>query len=95
MPGKKKKGYVVCNDSGVVLEPDTVRGPDVAYYEDAKQFDDLPEKWGDTTPRLAVEVLSPNDLADYILRKIDDFLRSGVESSGSSIPWPEPSQSTT
>ena len=34
---KKRKGYVVCNDTGVVLDqnPDTVRGPDVAYFEDA------------------------------------------------------------
>src|SRR5215212_3436622 len=30
-------GYVASNDSGVILErdPDTVRGPDVAVYEDA------------------------------------------------------------
>ena len=78
---KRKKGYIVCNDSGVILEydPDTVRGPDVAYYEDVERFEDLPEKWGDTVPRLAVEVLSPNDTARYITEKINDFLNNGVE----------------
>jgi Uma2 family endonuclease len=78
---KKKKGYVVSNDSGVILErnPDTVRGPDIAYYEDVQHFADLPEKWGDTTPRLAVEVLSPNDSASYLTQKIQDYLDNGVE----------------
>lgn len=78
---KRKKGYIVCNDSGVVLEhdPDTVRGPDIAYYEDVQRFEDLPEKWGDTVPRLAVEVLSPNDTARYLTEKVNDFLNNGVD----------------
>jgi Uma2 family endonuclease len=78
---RKKKGYVVSNDTGVVLEtdPDTVRGPDVAWYEDVVRFEDLPEKWGDTLPRLAVEVLSPNDTAHYITEKVSDYLENGVE----------------
>jgi Uma2 family endonuclease len=78
---KRKKGYVVCNDSGVQLEhdPDTVRGPDVAWYEDILSFEELPKKWGDIPPRVAVEVLSPNDTARYITEKIHDYLDNGVE----------------
>src|SRR5215212_197871 len=78
---KVRKGYVCSNDTGVVLEhdPDTVRGPDVAYFEDVQRFEDLPEKWGDTQPRLVAEVLSPNDRADYINRKITDYLGNNVE----------------
>jgi Uma2 family endonuclease len=78
---KRKKGYVVSNDSGVILEndPDTVRGPDVAWYEDVFDFEALPKKWGDIPPRLAVEVLSPNDTARYITEKITDYLDNGVE----------------
>jgi Uma2 family endonuclease len=81
---KQGRGYVVSNDTGVILErdPDTVRGPDVAYYDDVERFEDLPEKWGVTLPKLVVEVLSPNDLADYINRKITDYLQNGV-----SIVW--------
>jgi Uma2 family endonuclease len=78
---KRKKGYVVCNDCGVILEhdPDTVRGPDVAWYEDVLAFDDLPTKWGNIPPRVAVEVLSPNDSARYITEKVTDYLENGVE----------------
>ncbi len=74
-------GYVTCNDSGVLLErdPDTVRGPDVAFYEDANTFAELHPKYGEVPPRLAVEVLSPNDRANKVLRKINDYLRCGVE----------------
>lgn len=75
------KGYVTSNDSGVILErdPDTVRGPDVAYYEDAQSFADVHPKYGEFPPKLAVEVLSPNDRADRVTRKITDYLRNDVE----------------
>lgn len=73
-------GYVTCNDTGVLLQrdPDTVRGPDVALYEDANTFAELHPKYGEVPPRLAVEVLSPNDRANKVLRKINDYLRCGV-----------------
>lgn len=74
------KGYVTSNDSGVILErnPDTVRGPDIAVYEDAESFEELHPKYGEVPPRLAVEILSPNDRADRILPKITDYLNNGV-----------------
>ncbi len=73
-------GYVLGNDSGVILEhdPDTVRGPDVAVYEDARSWEELHPKYGEVPPRLAVEVLSPNDKVNKVNRKIADYLRAGV-----------------
>src|SRR5436190_24081471 len=46
---ERKHGYVACNDSGVILErdPDTVRGPDVAVYDDAASFEELHPKYGE------------------------------------------------
>jgi Uma2 family endonuclease len=78
---QRRKGYVTSNDSGVILEhdPDTVRGPDVALYEDAQSFAELHPKYGEVPPRLAVEVLSPNDKAKLVTRKIMDYLRTGVD----------------
>jgi Uma2 family endonuclease len=77
---KRRKGYLASNDAGVILErdPDTVRGPDVALYEDAQSFEGLPAKYGEIPPRLAVEVLSPDDRADRLMHKITDYLRTGV-----------------
>jgi Uma2 family endonuclease len=77
---ERGSGYVTCNDTGVILErdPDTVRGPDVALYEDASTFEELHPKYGEVPPRLAVEVLSPNDRANKVLRKINDYPRCGV-----------------
>jgi Uma2 family endonuclease len=78
---QRRKGYVTTNDAGVILQrtPDTVRGPDVALYEDAARFDDLHPKYGETPPRLAVEVLSPSDRAQLVTRKITDYLAHGVD----------------
>lgn len=77
----RRKGYVTTNDSGVILErdPDTVRGPDVALYEDAAKFDELHPKYGEVPPRLAIEVLSPNDRATQVTAKIIDYLNNGVD----------------
>jgi Uma2 family endonuclease len=77
---QQRKGYVTCNDAGVILErdPDTVRGPDAALYEDATKFEELHPQYGEIPPRLAVEVLSPNDRVGRVMRKITDYLRSGV-----------------
>jgi Uma2 family endonuclease len=77
---ERRKGSVTSNDSGVILErdPDTVRGPDVALYEDAGKFADLHPKYGEVPPRLAVEVLSPDDRAKYVTRKVTDYLENGV-----------------
>jgi Uma2 family endonuclease len=75
------KYYVACNDSGVILErdPDTVRGPDVAVYDDASTFAELHPKYGEVPPRVAIEVLSASDRWNVVLRKIMDYLRSGVQ----------------
>jgi len=78
---QRQFGYVASNDSGVILErePDTVRGPDVALYEDATSFEELHPKYGEVPPLLAVEVLSPSDRANRVLRKITDYLTHGVQ----------------
>jgi Uma2 family endonuclease len=77
----RRKGYVVSNDTGVILErdPDTVRGPDLAYFEGVRTFADVPDTWAVTPPRVAVEVLSPNDRADQVNDKLTDYLANGVE----------------
>jgi Uma2 family endonuclease len=77
----RKKGYPCSNDTGMIVErdPDTVRGPDVAFYEDAKTYEDIEEKYGDKPPLLAVEVLSPNDSVDRINRRIKELLAFGIK----------------
>jgi Uma2 family endonuclease len=74
-------GYVTCNDAGVVLgeNPDTVVGPDVAYFTDVNKFEDLHPKWGDVPPVLAVEVSSPADRPGRINAKIREYLANGVK----------------
>lgn len=61
------------------LASDTVRIPDAAFVrtEQVKQIDpDLPI---DGAPALAIEVVSPTDLAEDLARKIDQYLAAGTE----------------
>lgn len=75
------RGYVLTNDPGVVLEeyPDTVVGPDVAYFTDAASFDEIAPKWAEVPPLLAVEVQSPNDRPNALIAKVRDYLNNGVK----------------
>ena len=68
------------NDTGVTVErdPDTVRGPDVVFFEDAGAFAEVEEKYGDTPLLLAVEVLSPNDSMGKVNRRVKEQLRFGT-----------------
>jgi len=75
------EGYITSNDSGTLLEryPDTVRGPDIAYFNDADSFAELHPKYGENPPILAVELLSPSDRANRVLSKVEDYINNGVQ----------------
>jgi Uma2 family endonuclease len=75
---QKKLGFVACNDAGTILErnPDTVRGPDVAFYS-VKRVPEIPEGYFEVAPDLAVEVLSPDTSFSRLQRKVEQYLKSG------------------
>lgn len=78
---RQARGYVCGNDTGVVLErnPDTVRGPDICYYDDGQTPADMERGFAEHAPRLAVEVVSPNDRVNQIMQRVAELLRAGVE----------------
>lgn len=77
-------GRVVSNDSWAQteFEPDTVRGPDVAFY----RLEKLPqgklpsdERKSEFFPDLCVEVLSPSNTKKLVEEKRDEYLAAGAE----------------
>ncbi|HET6572487.1 MAG TPA: Uma2 family endonuclease [Fimbriiglobus sp.] len=74
-----KLGWVTANDAGVVLErgPDTVRGPDVAFWSIVRQ-PTIPDAYFEVPPDLAVEVLSPGDSRKAAQAKIKEYVFYGV-----------------
>jgi Uma2 family endonuclease len=80
---QKKLGFVTSNDAGTILErrPDTVRGPDVAFYS-FKRVPKLPKGYFEVAPDLAVEVLSPDSSFSKLQRKVEQYLKAG-----SSLVW--------
>ncbi|HEX6984732.1 MAG TPA: Uma2 family endonuclease, partial [Planctomycetaceae bacterium] len=81
---QRGRGYVCSNDTGVILarDPDTVRGPDVMPFEDEQSYDEMLAEaeagYPETPPVLAVEILSPSDRLGKVVRKVTQYLNSGV-----------------
>jgi Uma2 family endonuclease len=74
-------GHVLTNDPSTVTErdPDTVRGPDVAYYSYKRvPKGPLPEGLLSVSPELVFEVRSPSDRWGELHVKIAEYLRAGV-----------------
>lgn len=75
-------GRVATNDSGVVTErgPDTVRGPNVAYYSYQRvPKGQLPKGYPDQRPEIAFEILSPDDRWKDVVAKVAEYLACGVD----------------
>lgn len=74
-------GGVVGVESGFFLDrdPDTVRGADVFYVGPDRVPDaGIPEKFWNTAPDLAVEVVSPSESANDVRKKVRDYLVAGT-----------------
>src|SRR5687768_5077450 len=71
-------GYAVV-ESGFVLErnPDTLRGPDVAFVARSQYADELPVSRPSFAPALAIEILSPSDRVASMLEKVAQYLAAG------------------
>ena len=77
-------GAVFGQDTGfkIASDPDTVRGPDVAFVA-ANRLSSIPHRgFAEIAPDLVAEVLSPDDSPAEVLAKVADWLRAG-----SKIAW--------
>lgn len=70
----------VITESGFVLRrnPDTLRGPDVAFVRKERLTNVLETGWAEMGPDLAVEIVSPSDTARQIDRKVHQYLAAGT-----------------
>ena len=79
---KHQLGWVFSNDSGVITErdPDSVRGPDVAYcsYKRLPKRSRPKREYLGVAPELAFEVLSADDRWSKLQSKVTEYLDAGV-----------------
>lgn len=79
-----RTGWLQSSDCGYTLllaEDPTVRKPDVSFvsFQKLPAAGGFPMGYPSLAPDLAVEVLSPNDLASEVEAKIEDYLQAGVK----------------
>jgi Uma2 family endonuclease len=73
----RKLGWVI-TECGAITEPDTVRGPDVAFYS-IVDYPTRPEGYFESPARLIVEILSPSDRTNRVMRTVNEYLTAGVK----------------
>jgi Uma2 family endonuclease len=76
-----RRGYALSNDSAMVTErgPDTVRGPDVCFFSEARwPRAQLGAELPPVPPDLAVEVVSPGNRPGELFKKVSEYLNAGV-----------------
>jgi Uma2 family endonuclease len=79
-------GYVEAHKLGAVYGPDTSyqigpneRIPDVSFVSASRiPFDGEPQGIWPIAPDLAVEIVSPNDLYEKVITKVEDYFGAGV-----------------
>lgn len=77
----KDLGVVLVGDVGFQLasDPDTVRGPDLAFVrKDRIPADGIPRGYWPGAPDLAVEVVSPSDRYEDVEERVADYLSAGT-----------------
>jgi len=78
--GSRRLGVVYTGDTGFVLarQPDTVRGPDVAFLSNERERETKDARpYIPGAPDLAIEVISPGDRTREVLGKVSDYLAAG------------------
>ncbi len=78
---KEKLGRALAAETGFTLErnPDTVRGPDVAFVRASRWPSEPVIGYAEMAPDLAVEVLSPSESRVRSVRKVASWLAAGTE----------------
>ena len=77
----KQLGRVIGNDSGVITtrNPDTLRGPDVAFYSVARiPTGQIQTRYPEVSPDLVCEVMSEHDRWKEVMGKAAEYLEAGV-----------------
>lgn len=79
---------VLLHNSGILIHrsPDVVRAPDIAVFAKLRP-QDIPPGYLASPPDVAVEIVSPNDVAHDVQRKVAEYLAAGVARVW--VVWPE------
>jgi Uma2 family endonuclease len=81
---RRGRGAACSNDAGLLVAegPDTVRGPDLMFFDESRPVAAMSRRHSQRIPTLVVEVLSPSDRPNRVQRRVQQYLNRGV-----SVVW--------
>ena len=76
-----KLGQVMVGEVGIYIRrnPDTIRAADVLYISNDRYAQSRSPSYLDVAPELVVEILSPDDTWQAVMRKLADYFSIGVQ----------------
>lgn len=80
MPHAKGRGFVTIAQAGFRMADGNIRCPDVSFTRKERLPDGKPPKgFAELAPDLAVEIISPNEDAADVFRKLGEYFASGSQ----------------
>jgi Uma2 family endonuclease len=70
--------YIARRGHGTAIGNDTVRGPNVMFFEETISFEELNPRHSTRLPALIVEVISPSDSFTWVNLRVTQYQRRGV-----------------
>lgn len=80
---------IVTTESGYITarNPDSLRGPDVAFISNEKRGKQDAEGYGTVAPDLVVKIASDSDTAKALQSKVEEYLAGGTRLLWLFYPW--------
>lgn len=79
-PYIRGRGIVTISQAGFRMKSGNIRAPDVAFTRKERLPGGVPpDTFGDFSPDLAIEILSPSEDPTEIRRKIEEYFESGTQ----------------
>jgi Uma2 family endonuclease len=77
---ERRRGYICCNRTALLVgrDPDTILGPDLMVFDKNARLEVMSRRYADDVPALVIEVVSPDDSAEGMDRRVDLFRSRGV-----------------
>jgi Uma2 family endonuclease len=80
MPWARGKGFIAGSQAGFRMHSANIRSPDVSFTRKERFPEGRPPRgFGDFAPDLCIEIISPSEDREEMMRKVQEYFASGAQ----------------